>query len=1736
MTSTTVEFQCIIHRSAVLGRNEFLGRSFDNPRCAHDITDSAKLIVTTDQWNHVCSKDQLFVIVGAINSPDGLNTTWGNAGVVFMPCSRRSFPSDTHATVCELFAGGFSGWTHVCRSLTHLGHDIRVIAAIDHDQKCIQAYCKSHHVDCQLEAPHCEWGNEALPSKMAICAKVESHEWCHLLGTEIVHMICISPPCPPWSWASAFEGLNKEEGRLTLHAWGKIAIFGPRVVCMEMVGAMVDHPHWHVITEFIRWTGYTIKWFKVASLREVAPHKRERLILIAISTAHERELAPHRCTMWPSVPPFSLQTYQAVFDLGIPWSIQAFPSDRVLQMYLNPELLPKPMNDHERPLKRSKKDVEAYRIRFPTGIASCIMANYSFAHLLPPNVLQQRGLFGALFMSSKGLRFFALPELVSLFTATNDLWLPSDPQTATRMLGNAIAVPHAALGIVNGLAFLNKDLTQVEVQELILEVLGLRLNSGNMKWNWEDGGVRFFRFEETSDDQTQPMHEFFQIKMSTPTQRFQLFCEPGVKVTEAIQILTGPSNPAQLSMTLGQQHDYKFALPKDFSMPCENISLFAGVPSVIMVDKSFFHGYPDEIRTIVVFTHSGVCLICRSQNMTVAEVAQIVRCKYVGEHVPTLLNIGGEVLAEQAISPICVVGMDRPIKSCDITILSMLQIRVDGNMISFRGAPVALKDWLRVMSESNYHELLSTMGWMIVAPTEMISNTTDFQIHELQMIQKPNNIALMVDDFIMFFMTRLFIGSVQLSTPIHNDSATHGIFLRLKMWETYVWEGVVPQDFQLITWVDCWSNIATSFGVTTQLRLVHKGRQINPDWPCYAIIDCDPNQTVTMVVHCVMSLHGGGPSDISLSQVSISSEDISSSLPGDIDLNALEQTDFSKVLTHMTEQWNNHRSMHIETRFHAIQSIQLQEEDGMIAIQGNVRANLAFLQILQDHGVTQYLDWCGWTPVIQFTECHSPVRTRLIIFPRPGLRVVSSAAIRRFLHACLTVIFLPQPAFGLSASVLTKIKLWGVPVFHAWLPADCPLKVFHDAWDRGCHLTAMFMPSRLICWGNGTNPDFQLQHYAKVNGEGHLCVTLHFVVGLHGGGGNTVRDATVHQSNALATFLLQENCNFQEAAGFVKSIMDIAGHQAIQDILTAKDGNDKWRLLQKLADSLKLSMPDTMTKIANRRKKTQDKFRSASKAVVDDLQPHNFVLSEGFFLNEDGTPCVQQKHLTPNSTGVVIMKGPEAMQWIEKAQTLSQDELGVVVVGPCPCGDKARCKKIQIPAHDVSGFPVVLAGCFHDVGKKPIRIDSKHDTKIPIQDTVIISWTTYRDEVGNESWGKLISAPVKTTLEWALGSDHDLVFSAPPWGRTYHKDRVKVQPQEATSMQFHSRIDRGQLQRVLKASGNAGVYVNVKTETKQISSDYQVIWLNLGPVDLACTAATFPNHCGIVRNNNRTEAKISRGLRFKNDDFKEAFQQLKPGDELPVLITPNFLYKISPIPLGASADHIQQWLTQQKFTAKPLRVLGNQTWLIASSKEITQEFSMWNGNSLLIKRVLGRQSKDPIIVAGTIPKSSGSKESSTGLLKNDPWADYRGVNAMPSQPLPSAVTRKLEGPIETRFQQQEKDIQNVKETTKDIETIKHDIAQLKDAIENQQKRQDQHRQEVSHDFKKIRQETTDQVNALAASFQDSLSNSAAQQERSMMSQFAELKAMLCEKPALQAHKKAKSKPPTEVGDEDMKEL
>ena len=122
--------------------------------------------------------------------------------------------------------------------------------------------------------------------------------------------------------------------------------------------------------------------------------------------------------------------------------------------------------------------------------------------------------------------------------------------------------------------------------------------------------------------------------------------------------------------------------------------------------------------------------------------------------------------------------------------------------------------------------------------------------------------------------------------------------------------------------------------------------------------------------------------------------------------------------------------------------------------------------------------------------------------------------------------------------------------------------------------------------------------------------------------------------------------------------------------------------------------------------------------------------------------------------------------------------------------------------------------------------------------------------------------------------------------------------------------------------------------------------------------------------------------------------------------------------------------------------------------------------------------------------------------------------------MPTAVTRKLEAPIEDRLKKQTDDlnvfkdqqsamIQSVKDTTdKDVKKLQQDMNELKEAVAKQNVTLDRQAKHYEGEFKAVREEAKTQFEQLSNSLKDSMKHSLAKHDQVMSAQFQEIKNLL----------------------------
>ena len=822
---------------------DFGDYSFAPRRCAHDIDLSWRVTVSMSQWDQVVSKGRRFMVVNAKLHGTDLDASAQGSGVLADP-DRRAFMDDDCYTTVELFSGGFSGWTQSLRRLTELGYDFRHLLAVDVDEIAAETFARSHGFPLVLSKGMYDRNDEFLPDHIFIQDSILSPEWYHLLSITGLDMVIKSPPCPPWSAASTCEGLHKAEGRLTLQSWGLCHLLKPKMVLMENVGNMKNHEQWPLLKRYIQWCGYAIRYARVLNMADVAPQFRERLILIA--THEDADTMPHLCTGWPKLERQTLESYHNLMPLEEPWKSQAMIDPMILKQYLDPNMLPKNPSAKGSQKRKTKSDVEQYRIRFPQGPFGCVMGNYSFGHLLPTTALNAFGLFGTLVCRPDALRFMTVPEIVISMSAVAPCWLPADHRSAIRLLGNAISVPHAMIALCNALAYLTQ-LSHWEVLDLYKEAMSVRMTSMNLKWELKWGGYSFERNEDIPP--TLLMHTYQKVTMESPVISMSFHAEKGVIIRDALKLLTEDSMPSSVYLLPGGIHEAKVHLPPRFEVDDCDVRLFADVSCALRTDSSSFATRACNSSCIVVLSSHGTFALRRDQGMTVLDVVNTLN-HHLSARTTHLVRVFGEKHPSDLICPDAVIALDVEGSSDALQRFDFIQLDLDDGEIKFFASDPALRDLAQLIQDTALDQILSALGWVFVISADFL---LDRHIRCIRLIQKSGAFSLTHEDVRFCMAIHLFLIRIRCWQEIGREPK---IKCMVKLWHVWIWDGLVDASLSMNRFDQEWERISGMFNVSKPWRYVINNQTVNPEWPLSGFVENDDEGVPHLRIFMVHGLRG----------------------------------------------------------------------------------------------------------------------------------------------------------------------------------------------------------------------------------------------------------------------------------------------------------------------------------------------------------------------------------------------------------------------------------------------------------------------------------------------------------------------------------------------------------------------------------------------------------------------------------------------------------------------------------------------------------------------------------------------------------------------------------------------------------------------------------------------------------------------------------------------------------------
>ncbi|CAE7226264.1 unnamed protein product [Symbiodinium sp. CCMP2592] len=685
------------------------------------------------------------------------------------------------------------------------------------------------------------------------------------------------------------------------------------------------------------------------------------------------------------------------------------------------------------------------------------------------------------------------------------------------------------------------------------------------------------------------------------------------------------------------------------------------------------------------------------------------------------------------------------------------------------------------------------------------------------------------------------------------------------------------------------------------------------------------------------------------------------------------------------------------------------------------------------------------------------------------------------------------------------------------LTAACLAKFWHNACRCfGCWPTAQLysgpFPVDYAC------PVEHLAARGRVQLKGPRRLLALTVLPETRGGG--VKDEQIQLAKSrCASLLLDRGVSLAEVSVAVDRLVSVLGATACLEPLSSAAAS-RFQRLSQLARAANIDLPPGDNRTEKAAQRIQKAVRRRRLQRTETVLASDFELLPSTWCGIDDQPVPVLTKVCHGCSGVLLVDASVANpQDNALLQNMCSEALCLVVPGhKCPDPDTCSGTCNAPVQHRGTGKKHLLAACYHNVGETDIRPFSEHSVQVDLGDTVCCSFAMYQDETPSDDvWQDISKAPVRAVADRFKSQGIAQPLSQ-PWGRSFRCNGRPCQPHLCDSLMFHAKVPGHILSKVLQCSGFNRVYVLPRTWDRQLLAGWSVIWLKCGRAEVEKQALLVPGQHGIVR------GKSKYGLRVSATAFAKVFQQLRPGEPVPIAVDTKLLFKVGPLPPAAPADALVEWASRLPWQIKVLKNLGPRFWLVGAPQAPPTCTARFNESMVLISAVKSKDVRAPVVQAGgSVPRAPAKTPAPTDVdpwLESDPWSTYRTSQTPSSQAsapalaAPSCVDLQVAG----RLQEQDGKIAELERC----------IGQLRDEQRQAHHDWQQDRQAMSQDLVNVRSE----VQGLGAGLQqqlktsiDSLRAAQAQQDLQMNQGMAELKSLLL---AQAEHKK-----PRLTGDSDL---
>lgn len=678
----------------------------------------------------------------------------------------------------------------------------------------------------------------------------------------------------------------------------------------------------------------------------------------------------------------------------------------------------------------------------------------------------------------------------------------------------------------------------------------------------------------------------------------------------------------------------------------------------------------------------------------------------------------------------------------------------------------------------------------------------------------------------------------------------------------------------------------------------------------------------------------------------------------------------------------------------------------------------------------------------------------------------------------------PQRFIGqYKEPILLQIKWKGKPVYNVKFDPEFPCDKLRDivelSYIRGDRETPFVLsigPCRLQC--GAALGLFANNGIVKLQCQYQLC------------GGGPKQESIDFALRGIENLLVEKGCPAASASQRAQQTLQCLGAHAIISSISEKSNVKKWKALQNEATKRNFTLlsRDEIVNFSAVKIQNIVKRNNAKKQALPFAE--GLIVEQGWFKNADGSDAPIIPKIGPRLTGVAIADYDSVKHVLDGNTKFSPDELAVIIPWKqgwnIPTGDL-----MHVPVKDKQGSPAVIHALFVQLGDKAVTFGNGAIRGVDVDFFTNVTAFIERDELSRDDWNELTSHPVRFAL---ARFPNDLVKKSVMrvWGRTYFDGKKRCESEGATIFQFQLAIRDSDLNEMLARSGINGVYLRPKHDTARTDPRFAVIWTP-SKFEAEKALARLTSHKGLVKN-----AK-GYGIRMLVADAKAAHDIVRPGvpfvTHLPILHT----YKLSPLPKGTSEKAITEISERIKWTFKPIKRLGDSAWLVGSSTKATHQFIDVDGMPVLVQET-ATSSNEPksSVIAGSV-NASRQVSARTESSNEDPWKHYDPWMQQTGNRAPSvaAGAASITGPTQAILDEYNNRIEKMEKSMTDMQS---DSKMFVEKVDRQF-------QEASHNMQRIEKQFQHDMTALSKHFADTLHESMRGQEKTMMSQFEDIKSL-----------------------------